>query len=51
MEEIVPGLFHWRSFHERIRQEVSSYYYEPSRALIDPTAMSIKIDPCAIMGG
>jgi hypothetical protein len=36
MEEILPGLFHWRSFHERIRQEVSSYYYEPSRALIDP---------------
>jgi glyoxylase-like metal-dependent hydrolase (beta-lactamase superfamily II) len=36
MEEIVPGLFYWRSFHERIRQEVSSYYYEPSRALIDP---------------
>jgi hypothetical protein len=36
MEEIVPGLFHWRTFHEGIRQEVSSYYYEASRALIDP---------------
>jgi hypothetical protein len=36
MEEIVPGLFYWRTFHERIRQEVSSYYYEPSRTLIDP---------------
>jgi hypothetical protein len=40
MEEILPGLFHWRSFHERIRQEVSSYYYEPSRALIDPRVPS-----------
>lgn len=40
MEEIVPGLFHWRTFHERIRQEVSSYYYEPSRALIDPRVPS-----------
>lgn len=36
MEEILPGLFCWTAFHERIRQEVSSYYYEPSRALIDP---------------
>lgn len=36
MEEIVPGLFHWTTFHERLRQEVSSYYYEPSRALTDP---------------
>ena len=36
MKEILPGLFHWTTFHERIRQEVSSYYYEPSRALIDP---------------
>ena len=40
MEEILPGLFHWRSFHERIGQEVSSYYYEPSRALIDPRVPS-----------
>ena len=36
MEEILPGLFHWTTFHEGIHQEVSSYYYEPSRALIDP---------------
>src|SRR5215203_1911378 len=36
MEEILPGLFYWKTLHERIRQEVSSYYYEPSRALIDP---------------
>jgi hypothetical protein len=36
MEEILPGLFYWTTFHERIRQEVSSYYYEPSHAMIDP---------------
>lgn len=36
MEEILPGLFYWTTFHERIHQEVSSYYYEPSYALLDP---------------
>jgi hypothetical protein len=36
MEEILPGIFHWTAFHERIRQRVSSYYVEPSAALIDP---------------
>jgi hypothetical protein len=40
MKEILPGLFHWATFHERIRQEVSSYYSEPSRALIDPRVPS-----------
>ena len=40
MREILPGLFHWTTFHERIRQEVSSYYYEPSHALIDPIVPS-----------
>ncbi len=35
MKEILPGVFHWTTFHEGIRQEVSSYYYELSRALID----------------
>ena len=40
MKEILPGLFHWTTFHEVIRQEVSSYYYEPSRTLIDPRVPS-----------
>ncbi len=40
MREILPGLFHWTTFHERIRQQVSSYYYEPSHALIDPRVPS-----------
>jgi hypothetical protein len=36
MEEILPGIFHWTAFHERIRQRVSSYYVASSAALIDP---------------
>jgi hypothetical protein len=40
MREILPGLLHWTSFHKRIRQEVSSYYYKPSHALIDPRVPS-----------
>lgn len=38
MEEILPGIFHWTTFHEKIRQPVHSYYVadrEP-RILIDP---------------
>jgi hypothetical protein len=36
MQEIVPGIHHWRAFHERIKQPVSSYYVAPAAALIDP---------------
>jgi glyoxylase-like metal-dependent hydrolase (beta-lactamase superfamily II) len=36
MDEIVTGVFHWTAFHERIRQDVSSYYVAPSAALVDP---------------
>jgi hypothetical protein len=36
MQEVVPGVRHWTAFHEGIRSEVSSYYVEPARALIDP---------------
>jgi hypothetical protein len=36
MEEIIPGLWHWRARHEHIRAEVSSYYLLPERVLIDP---------------
>jgi hypothetical protein len=36
MEEIAPGLWHWTAFHPRIRDQVSSYYVQPSRAVIDP---------------
>lgn len=36
MRELVPGLFHWTTFHDGIGLAVSSYYVEPAAALIDP---------------
>jgi hypothetical protein len=36
MREILPGLHHWTAVHPRIRQPVSSYYFEPAQMLIDP---------------
>jgi hypothetical protein len=36
MQEIAPGIFHWITFHERIRMPVCSYYVEPAGVVIDP---------------
>ena len=36
MREILSGVLHWTAFHERIRSDVSSYFVEGSRTLIDP---------------
>ena len=36
MEEIAPGLWHWKAFRESIGSEVSSYYLALERVLIDP---------------
>lgn len=36
MEEILPGIFHWTTFHPRIKQEVSSYFVEPAATVLDP---------------
>ena len=39
MEEIVPGIFHWQTFHEHIRAQVSSYYLDApgeEKVLLDP---------------
>jgi hypothetical protein len=38
MREILPGILHWKARHPKIGVEVSSYYVEPARALIDPLA-------------
>jgi hypothetical protein len=35
MQELVPGLWHWRTYRETIRHDVSSYYLEPERVLLD----------------
>jgi hypothetical protein len=36
MDEIRPGVFHWKAFHEGIRTQVSSYYLAEPATLIDP---------------
>jgi len=36
MREIAPGIFHWRTFHQPIGAEVSSYYVEPAGIVVDP---------------
>jgi hypothetical protein len=36
LEEIGPGIHHWKAKHPKIGIEVSSYYLEPSRTLLDP---------------
>jgi glyoxylase-like metal-dependent hydrolase (beta-lactamase superfamily II) len=38
MREILPGILHWKAVHPKLGIEVSSYYVEPARALIDPLA-------------
>jgi hypothetical protein len=36
MNEIAPGLWHWKGRHSHIGAEVSSYYLADERVLIDP---------------
>lgn len=36
MDEIAPGLWHWTAVRERIGAEVSSYYLEAERVILDP---------------
>jgi hypothetical protein len=36
MQEISPGLWHWTVEHDRIGVEVSSYFLERDRVLLDP---------------
>jgi hypothetical protein len=36
VEEIGPGIHHWRARHPNIGKEVSSYYVEAAATLIDP---------------
>lgn len=35
MQELVPGLWHWRTYRESIRHDVSSYYLERERVVLD----------------
>ncbi len=36
MNEIAPGVFHWKQMHPNIKTEVSCYYLRDERVLIDP---------------
>jgi hypothetical protein len=36
MQEIAPGLWHWKARHEHIGVDVSSYYLARERVLLDP---------------
>lgn len=36
MDELRPGLWHWKTQHPNIGAEVSSYFHAPSGTLIDP---------------
>jgi glyoxylase-like metal-dependent hydrolase (beta-lactamase superfamily II) len=36
VRELAPGLWHWTARHDHIGSEVSSYYLEAERVLIDP---------------
>jgi hypothetical protein len=36
MRELSPGLWHWTTYHQHIRRDVSSYFLEAERVLIDP---------------
>ena len=40
MREIAPGVWHWKARHEHIGAEVSSYYLEAERVLLDPMVPS-----------
>jgi hypothetical protein len=36
MREILPGLFHWSVYYDKIKIEVSSYYLSGAKVLLDP---------------
>ena len=49
MEEIVPGVLHWKAVHPKLKIEVSSYYLPDSGTLIDPLLPPDGLD--ALRGG
>jgi hypothetical protein len=36
MREIYPGVWHWSTFHDPIRADVSSYFIQPAGVVLDP---------------
>jgi hypothetical protein len=45
MKEILPGVFHWKTFHEGIQAYVHSYYTNATDppVLIDPRVRALGI--------
>jgi glyoxylase-like metal-dependent hydrolase (beta-lactamase superfamily II) len=44
MNEIIPGVFHWKAKHPNIGADVSSYYLRDERVLIDPMKPDDSLD-------
>jgi hypothetical protein len=44
MREILPGVFHWTTYHEGIRADVSSYYLRDTGIVIDPLLPAEPLD-------
>ncbi len=51
MDEILPGLHHWTTIHERHGIEISSYYLSAERVLIDPRVPDEGLEWFAPSGG
>jgi hypothetical protein len=45
MREIVPGIHHWTAFRDTIGTDVSSYWIEPARVLLDPMVPDEGLEP------
>jgi hypothetical protein len=50
MHEVLPGVLHWTTFHEGIRQPVHSHFFVEGSALFDPRVPDEGIDEVARHG-
>ena len=44
MDEIAPGVLHWKAVHPNLGIEVSSYWFPELRLLLDPIAVPDEVD-------
>ena len=49
--EVIPGILHWKAYHDRIRQDAHSYYLPEQRIAIDPMPSEGLLDALAEQGG
>jgi hypothetical protein len=49
--ELLPGVWHWRAYHPRIRQDVSSCYLPEPRVAIDPRLPEEGVEWFSARGG